>query len=77
MAGLGVGTLAVLAALSGLAVGYGGVETVQAFGSPDNGVSGPYTTPSVPLPSVGVVGGLSLFVCGVLAFLGVTVGTEA
>jgi hypothetical protein len=75
VAGLGVGALAVLAALCGLAVGYGGVETVRAFGSPDNGVSGPYTSASL-IPSVGTVGGLALFVCGLLALLGVVVGSE-
>ncbi|WP_136602401.1 hypothetical protein [Salinigranum halophilum] len=76
MAGLGVGTLAVLATLCGFAVGYGGVDLVQTFASPDNGVTGPYTAPALPLPSVGAVGVAALVVGGLLTLLGATVEAD-
>ncbi|WP_372911627.1 hypothetical protein [Salinigranum sp.] len=77
MAGLGVGTLAVFATLCGFAVGYGGVEAVQAVtASGDNG-GGPYTAPPLPVPSVRVFGSVALLVGVLLAALGVSVGSEA
>ncbi len=76
MAGLGVGSLAVLAALCGFAVGYGGVDAVQAFASSGDGVTGPYTTSPFPLPSVGAVCGAALLVSGLLAVLGAAIGTD-
>lgn len=78
MAGLGVASFAVLATLAGFAIGYGGVETVEAFSSPDNGVSGPYSPfPALPLPSVATVGVTALCVCSGLLILSRTVDSEA
>ena len=77
MAGLGVASFAVLAALAGFAIGYGGVEAVEAFSSPDNGVSGPYSPfPALPLPSVATVGAGALCVCGVLLLLSRSIDPE-
>lgn len=77
MAGLGVGTLAVFATLCGFAVGYGGVEAVQVVSTPGDGGTGPYSTPPLPVASVGVVGSVALLVGVLLAALGVSVGAEA
>jgi hypothetical protein len=75
MAGLGIGAVAVAVALCGFAVGYGGLETVAAFGSPDNGVSGPYTSLAW-LPTVRTIGTAGLAVGGFLAVLGAVLGPD-